>query len=159
MDSLGAFHPAIVHTPVALIIIGAGFELVGRALHREWWRKAAFAMLIVGVLGAGLATLSGHAAGEAAEHQGLAKHAIEEHEEVAQLALWLGVAAVLTRAVAERLAAARLAVASLALVLHLATATAVGIAGFRGGQLVFEHGVGVKSSTAPAPGSEEHERS
>ena len=50
----------------------------------------------------------------------------------------------LTRALAGRLGAARTAVAGLALLLHLAAATTVGIAGYRGGHLVFEHGAGVK---------------
>jgi len=144
MEALAPFHPAIVHTPIALIIVGAAFELLGRALDWDWWRKAAFAMLVVGVLGAGLAVLSGRAAEEGAERQGVAKHAIHEHEETAQLALWLGLGAVVTRAVAGRLAAVRTAVAGLALLLHLAAAVAVGIAGFRGGMLVFEHGAGVK---------------
>jgi uncharacterized membrane protein len=144
MDALAPFHPAVVHAPIALIIAGFVFELVGRALDREWWRKAAFAMLVVGVLGAGAAVLSGRAAEEGAERQGVARHAIHEHEEIAQLSLWLGLGAVLTRAVAGRLVALRAAVASLALVLHLAAAVAVGIAGFRGGVLVFEQGAGVK---------------
>lgn len=144
MEALAPFHPAIVHAPIALIIVGAVFELMGRALDGEWWRKAAFAMLIVGVLGAGLAVLSGNEAGERAEHQGVAEKAVDAHEEVATLALWLGLGAVVTRAVAGRLGAGRAAVAGLALLLHLGAATAVGIAGFRGGRLVFEHGAGVK---------------
>ncbi len=144
MEALAPFHPAIVHTPIALIIVGAVFELAGRALDSEWWRKAAFAMLVVGVLGAGLAVLSGRAAEEGVERQGVAKHAIHEHEEMAQLALWLGLGAVVTRAVAGRLGAVRAAVAGLALLLHVAAAITVGIAGFRGGSLVFEHGAGVK---------------
>ena len=145
MNALAPFHPAIVHTPIALIIVGALFELVGRALDSEWWRKAAFAMLIVGVVGAGVAVLSGRAAEEGAEDQGVAKHAIHEHEEIAQLTLWLGLAAVVTRALAGRVGSARAVVAGLALLLHLATATTVGIAGYRGGLLVFEHGAGVKT--------------
>jgi uncharacterized membrane protein len=146
MEALAPFHPAIVHTPIALIIVGAVFELIGRALDSEWWRKAAFAMLIVGVLGAALAVLSGNEAGEHAEHQGVSEKAVDEHEEIATIALWLGFGAVVTRAVAGRLGAARAAVAGLALLLHLAAATTVGIAGYRGGRLVFEHGAGVKVS-------------
>ena len=145
MDALAPFHPAIVHTPVALIIVGAAFELAGRALDREWWRKAAFAMLVVGVLGASLAVLSGRAAEEGVEEQGVSKEAIHEHEEMALLTLWLGLGAVVTRAVAGRLGAVRPLVAGLALLLHLAAATTVGIAGYRGGLLVFEHGAGVKT--------------
>jgi uncharacterized membrane protein len=146
MEALAPFHPAIVHTPIALIIVGAVFELVGRALDSEWWRKAAFAMLIVGVMGAALAVLSGDAAGEHAEHQGVSEQAVDEHEEIAKLTLWLGLGAVVARALAGRAGAARAAVAGLALLLHLAAATTVGIAGFRGGRLVFEHGAGVKVS-------------
>ena len=146
VEALAPFHPAIVHTPIALIIVGALFELVGRALDSEWWRKAAFAMLIVGVLGAVVAVSSGGPAGDRAEHQGVSEQAVDAHEDIAKISLWLGLAAVLTRAVAGRLGAARAAVAALALLLHLATATTVGIAGYRGGKLVFEHGAGVKVS-------------
>jgi uncharacterized membrane protein len=132
IEALAPFHPAIVHTPIALIIFGAVFELMGRALDNEWWRKAAFAMLIVGVLGAFLAVSSGGPAGD--------------HEEIAKISLWLGIAAVLTRALAGRMGAARAAVGALALLLHLGAATTVGIAGYRGGRLVFEHGAGVRVS-------------
>ena len=146
VEALAPFHPAIVHTPIALIIVGAVFELIGRATDSEWWRKAAFAMLIVGVLAAVLAVMSGGPAGDRAEHQGVSEQAVDAHEEMAQLTLWLGIAAVLARAVAGRLGSARAAVAGLALLLHLAAATTVGFAGSRGGTLVFEHGAGVKVS-------------
>lgn len=162
MDSLGPFHPAIVHTPIALIIVGAVFELAGHALDREWLRKAAFAMLVVGVLGAGFAVLSGRAAEELVERQPIPKEAVHEHEEIAQISWWVGLAAVVTRAIAGRAGAARAAVAGLALLLHLAAAATVGIAGFRGGELVFEHGAGVRASaagTAVPHGDDEGRRS
>lgn len=149
MEALAPFHPAIVHAPIALIIVGAAFELAGRALDREWWRKAAFAMLVVGVLGAALAVLSGRAAEEGVEHQGIASGATHEHEEVAQLSLWLGVGAVAARALAGRIGALRGVLAGLGLLLHIAAAVAVGIAGYRGGILVFEHGAGVRVDGVP----------
>jgi uncharacterized membrane protein len=159
VEALAPFHPAIVHTPIALIIVGAVFELVGRALDNEWWRKAAFAMLIVGVLGAVLAVSSGGPAGDRAEHQGVSEQAVDAHEEIAKISLWLGIAAVLARAVAGRMGAARAAVGALALLLHLGAATTVGIAGYRGGKLVFEHGAGVKVSgkLLAVPEGEKHE--
>ena len=144
MEFAGAFHPQIVHTPVALIIIAALFELIGRATDIEWWRKAAFAMLVVGVLGAGAAVLSGREAGEAAEHQGVAESAVDAHEDIAIATLWIGIAAVLARALAGRAGRAKAAVGLLALGLHLAAAVTVGIAGYRGGKLVYEHGANVK---------------
>jgi uncharacterized membrane protein len=148
MSSL-PLHPLIVHTPVALLIVSALFELVGRATDVAWWRKAAFAMLIVGVLGAAAAVLTGGPAGDAAEKLGVPEPAVDAHEEMAQVTLWVGVAAVLARAVAGRMGAARGAMATLGLLLHLAAAVTVGVTGFRGGKLVFDHGAGVRVNGQP----------
>jgi uncharacterized membrane protein len=168
MGFLAQFHPQIVHGPIALIIVAALFELVGRFVGLDWWRKAAFALLILGVLGAGLAVLSGRVAGEAAEHQGVPEQAVDRHEEMAILTLWLGIGAVVARAVAGRSGPARPVVSGLALALHLATCVTVGVAAHRGGALVFEHGARVRVNGRPVvtpqpkaeAGSEaaEHER-
>jgi len=143
-------HPVIAHTPIALIIFSLLFELVGRFTDVDWWRKAAFAMLVIGVLGAGAAVLTGNASEEAAERQGVPEAPIEEHQEAGLLTLWLGVAAVLARALAARQGPARGAISALALVAHLLTAGAVGVAGYRGGHLVYEHGAGVKATVGTA---------
>ncbi len=148
-ELLAPFHPQIVHGPIALIVAGALFELVGRALDAEWWRKAAFAMLIVGVLGASAAVISGLGAGAAAEKQGVAEEAVDLHESAALLALWLGIAAVVTRAIAGRTGRAKAAVGGVALVLHLVTAVTVGVAAHYGGHLVYEHGAKVKVNGQP----------
>lgn len=159
MEFLAPFHPQLVHFPIALIIVGLLFEVVGRLTDLDWWRKAAFAMLILGVLGAGAAVLSGDEAGEKAEHAGVAEAPIDAHEDVAKLTLWLGIAAVVARAVAGRTGSARAAVGALALLLHVATAGALVLTGFRGGKLVYEHGANVKVSgaavTHAAPGEPE----
>jgi uncharacterized membrane protein len=137
-------HPLVVHTPIALIILSALFELAGRAFDGAWWRKAAFAMLIVGVLGASVAVLTGNGAGEAAEKQGVPGQAVDSHEEMGLLTLWIGIGAVLARALAARPGPLRGGMGALALALHLTCAVTVGIAGYRGGKLVFDHGAGVK---------------
>lgn len=155
MDLPIPLHPVIVHTPIALIVFSLLFELVGRFTDVEWWRKAAFAMLVIGVLGAGAAVLSGNAAEEAAERQGVPEEPIESHEAAGTLTLWLGVAAVLARWLAARTGPARGAISLLALVAHLLTAGAVGVAGYRGGHLVYEHGAGVKA-TAGTPAEHSH---
>ena len=143
-------HPIVVHTPIVLIIVSVVFELIGRATDGAWWRKAAFAMLIVGVLGADVAVITGDEAGEAAEKHGVPEQAVDAHEEIAKWTLWIGIAAVLTRAAAGRAGAARGAVATLGLLLHLTAAVTVGIAAYRGGMLVYEHGAAVKKLSRPA---------
>ena len=143
-------HPVVVHAPVALLIVSAVFELIGRATDGAWWRKAAFAMLIVGVLGAGVAVITGNEAGEAAEKQGVPEQAVDAHEDIAKWTLWIGIAAVLVRAAAGRAGAARGAVSSLGLLLHLTAAVTVSLAGYRGGKLVYEHGAAVQKLSQPA---------
>lgn len=149
-------HPLIVHTPLVMIIFSLLFDLVGRALDADWWRKAGLAMLVIGVLGAGAAVLTGRMAGDAAEHQGVAEHAVDEHEESGYWALGMAAAALVFRLAAIPKTGARGAISLLALLLQLVAAAAVTMAGYRGGMLVYEHGAGVKvhghavSSDGPA---------
>jgi uncharacterized membrane protein len=144
MSGMPPLHPILVHLPVTLILVSLLFEIVGRMVDAAWWRKAAFAMLIAGTLGAWAAVLTGEKAGDAAEHQGVDEHAVDAHRVAGKLTLWLGIGAVVLRALAGRAGRARAAVAALALALHLAAAIAVGVAGYRGGRLVFDHGAGVR---------------
>jgi len=136
-------HPLIVHAPVTLLILSLFFELAGRALDADWWRRAAFALLVMGALGAAAAVVTGTAAGAAAEKQGVAEQPIDRHENAGKLTLALAVAAVVVRAVAARSGGSRGPVSTVALVLQLAAAIMVGVTGYRGGRLVFEHGAGV----------------
>lgn len=70
----------------------------------------------------------------------------------------------LARALEARAGKATPVVSGLALALHLAAAIAVGVAGFRGGRLVFEHGGGVRvhdplvPSDGPPREEGEHEK-
>lgn len=137
-------HPIIVHTPIALLICSVLFELVGRALDADWWRRGAVALLVFGTIGAAAAVITGDAAGDAAERQGVADQPLEQHEDAGKLTLALAAGAVVVRALATRAGSARGAVTTLALVLQLAAAVMVGITGFRGGRLVYEHGAGVR---------------
>ena len=57
--TLPPIHPLVVHTPIAMLIVSFFFDLVGRATDVGWWRKAAFAMLVVGAIGAWAAVWTG----------------------------------------------------------------------------------------------------
>ena len=155
MDLGVPLHPLVVHGPIVLIVMGALFELTGRALDLEWWRKAAFAMLVLGTLAAFAAVLTGNDAESAAEKQGVPEEAIEAHESLANPVPWVALAAVLARALAGRAGALRGVLAGLGLVLHLGAAVLVGLAAHRGGVLVYQHGAGVRP-VASSPAS--HDR-
>ncbi len=168
MEFLAPFHPQITHAPIVLLIVGLLFEIVGRLTDLDWWRKAAFVLLALGVLGAGAALLSGGPAGDAAEDHGVPGAVVDAHERAADLTFYLGIAALVLRAAAAVSRRARAAAASLALVLWIATAVMVGVTGHRGGKLVFDYGAAVRvkgrfvsapaktpaagGPTAPAPG-------
>jgi uncharacterized membrane protein len=145
MEALGPFHPQIVHFPVALLLVSVVLSLAGRALDREWLRRAGTSLLVLGFLGAVAATLSGDAAHETPEDvQGVPEAAIEAHEDMAKVAMFLAGGAVVALGLAGRVRAASGALSALALLLQLAAAVAVGVAGHRGGALVYEHGANVR---------------
>lgn len=146
-----------------LIIVGFVFEIAGRLLDRDWCRKAAFAMLVLGVLAAFLAVQSGEAASDGVEKQGVPEQTVDAHGNLGKLALWFGLGAVVARALGGRMGPVRGAVTWLGLALHLVAAVTVGLAAHRGGQLIFEHGAGVKlhgrllqEGPAPVERGEEH---
>lgn len=146
MDALGQFHPQIVHTPVALLVFSAFFAIVGRLFDREWVRRAAMLLLVFGFLGAFAAVQSGQPAHRVPEHdQGVPEEAIDTHAQAGRLTMWVAGAALVAYGASARLpGGAAGAVAGLALVLQIAAAVFVGITGFRGGKLTYEHGANVR---------------
>jgi uncharacterized membrane protein len=160
IDKLAPLHPQITHGPVVLLIIGALFEIVGRLLDRDWMRKAAFAMLVLGVLGAWLSVASGGPAGDMAEHrQGVPGAALDAHEDMAIITFWLGLGALVVQAVAGLFGSARGGIGVFGMLLYVAAAVTVGIAAHRGGKLVFDHAANVRlhGQLIQVGPSEEHE--
>lgn len=144
-------HPLVVHVPVALLVLSPLFELVGRTLDAAWWRNAALTLLLIGVMGAAAAVVTGSRAGATAERHGVPEQAVDAHERMAYATLWLGLAAAVAYGIAARVRRARAVVSALALLLQLAAAVTVGIAGHRGGVLVYQHGAAVEGYRQPAP--------
>jgi len=145
MDALGPLHPVIVHTPVALLVFSAFFAIVGRLFDRDWVRKASVLLLVFGFLGAFAAVRSGAVAHRVPEHrQGVPEEAIDDHAEMGRYTLYVSGAAIVVFALATRLSgSAAAAVSAIALLLQIAAAVLVGITGYRGGRLVYEHGANV----------------
>ncbi len=148
MEVLAQFHPQLVHTPIALIIFSALFMIVGRLADVGWWRKAAIAMLLVGFVGGWVALKSGEGAGDHAEDQGVPERAVDAHEDMARITLWLAGGALVLLGAAARVRPAAGALNTLALLLQIGAAVAVGVTGHRGGILVYEHGANVKTGGA-----------
>ena len=148
-------HPAIVHFPIVLILIGTLVAMVA-AIFRRWrlpW--LATALLVAGAAGAALAVRTGSQQAEmVGEISDRAEVILDQHEEWGEL----------TRNIA--ITAAILALASAALTrfskvshgLGIATAIVAGAAayavaetGHYGGQLVYKHCVGINIAAGNNP--------
>ncbi len=143
-------HPLIVHFPVVLVIISFLFDLVGRATDGPWWRKAALALLVIAVVAGVAGILTGEQAADHAEKvQRIAEHTVDSHGDLAKLAIWLAGGALIARLAEVGMGAMRGLVSVIALLLQLASAVAIGVAGHRGGMLVYRHGAGVSVGDQP----------
>lgn len=160
MEVLGQFHPQIVHMPIVLLIFSALFALLGWLFDRDWLRKTAMVMLVIGALGAFVAMRSGFYAHDVPEHeQGVPEEAIDEHAAKALITFRLALAALLAYGIATRLKGnAKTAVNVLGLALQVFAAVGVGFTGKEGGELVYRYGANVKvdGKLVKNPGADEH---
>jgi uncharacterized membrane protein len=137
-------HPAAVHFPIALLPMAFLLEAVGHFAKRDELRKAAIWLLVVGVMAAWLAVLTGYLAQEYAsqtvrESRGL--ELLQLHSKMAYFvtALWSGLLLgriYLERPETERWRTLWLAFAFLGCLLIFFTA-------YLGGRMVYEFGAGV----------------
>lgn len=147
-------HAALNDLPAALLIGAVFFDLLAAATRREGFRIASFWTLMLGVVGAGAAVLSGLQAEDHIAHGEAVHRVMETHEELALITL--GVFAVLAvwRIVRER----RMGGTERTIVLA-ASLGGVGVliaTAVFGGRLVFDHAAGIPTEVLQ---SETHERS
>jgi len=148
--TLTALHPAVVHFPVGLLLTAAAFDAGCLVFRRYLWLdRTAAALMTIGGITLGAAYLTGERAAEAAAPvTGIAQGVLADHEDLALLTLWAWSGAVVLRLFVTwlgrddlevQLGIFRLA----ALVLVFGAAALLVLTAFHGGQLVFNHGIGV----------------
>jgi uncharacterized membrane protein len=146
-------HPAVVHFPIVLVLLGAAVTIAALVRPRGQWPRWAAVLLVLGAAGAGAAYWSGE---QGKELVGLlspaAESLLDQHEDTAKLTLITAIiAAVLSVA---GLAATRWPTTAKALrfataVAGLSAAALVGLTGHRGGMMVYHHAVGVEQPVSP----------
>jgi uncharacterized membrane protein len=139
-------HPMAVHLPIGLLLLYPFLELGAALARRRAVEVVALSVLGVAVVASLVASTSGDAAYDAAIDAGYEHGVLEPHEELAELVPWLLIL----------LFAARLYLA-----LKTSFGAWVGVAlgagmvafiirvGATGGELVYEHGVGVRPGAGP----------
>jgi uncharacterized membrane protein len=146
-------HAALNDLPTALLVTAVLFDLLASSTRRVIFRQVAFWTLMVGVLGAGAAVVSGLQAEEHIAHGEAVHQLMETHEELALITLGVFAVLALWRMVREkRMASTERAVVVALSVGGLGLVVATGV---YGGKLVFEHAAGIPS---PVLEAELHER-
>jgi len=145
-----SLHPTVVHFPIALLLTAALFDAVCLVFRRFLWLdRAGAALMTLGGIGVGAAYLTGGRAAEtAAPVMGVAQGVLADHQDLALLTLYASGAAIALRLFVTYLGRHDLEVQLgifrlAALVLVFAAAALLVLTAFHGGQLVYDHGIGV----------------
>lgn len=134
-------HPLVVHFPIALIVVSAGLEAT-RAVSGSPTIGTVRTLMWIALVGVVAAYWTGH---EEFEAIGVVSPQIESalgaHENAAKGVLWSFPIAILLLELGIRAPAARWPIWGFRIVLGIALSL-VALAGLRGGELVYTHGIG-----------------
>lgn len=147
MNFLASLHPQVVHFPIAFFLGYALLEIIGVIFKKDFFSKAAYLFLFLGVLGAFAAVFTGNSAVDAAKALSkkgvhIAFGAIEDHEDMANLTMWFftGLLVLRTYFVLKKKFTGKIKL--LFVLLALLGSFFVYRTGQLGGRLVYKHGIG-----------------
>ena len=152
------FHLVLVHIPIVLTPLAAAILLLNLWRATEAVQKTALMILFVSALSAGAAYLTGEGAEEIVEHlPGILERNIENHEEAAEVSLWLCIVTGLLSAVAVFCfsAAKRFFLLPLATALACFTSISLTYTAYLGGQIRHPEAYDAATSSAQ-PGVPAH---
>lgn len=151
-------HPALVHFPVVLILLGAVLAVLAVPLRRVWLTRSVALVLAWAAVGSLAAAWSGEEDEDAAEHAGAVVESVfEQHEEWGErtrnAAILAALAAGCAAVMFSRMPRGGRGLSAITAAIALAASWCVVEAGHYGGLLVYQHGVGMKSpGEVPDPG-------
>lgn len=149
MEFLAQLHPKIVHFPVAFLSIYALLEITGVLSKKEFFKKAAYLFLFLGVLSAVAAVISGNQASDIAsnwEDKGavIPFGLISQHEEFATITLWYFTGLLVLRTFLVLKKKYTGMIQYIFIVLAIVGGYLIYETGDLGGKLVYDHGVGTE---------------
>lgn len=149
MDIPLHLHPMLVHFPIALLITSVLFDAVGTAFKRDGLREGALWLLVLGFLGGIGSVVSGVMVEEIAEKAGIAEALIERHETWAFVTMGIfGLLLVGRLFLRNQFARATMTAYFVVAAIGLGT---LSVTGYFGGNLVYEHGAGVRQAAQSLP--------
>lgn len=145
-------HPAVVHFPIVLLLLGTLVALPAAVTPRWHLRWIAAALLAIGAIGALIASATGEQDGEAIEHQPQVSALLDQHEDWAErtqgFSIGAGTLAVIAAAATLRWPRAARGLGLAGAAIAVTASFCVFQTGHYGGQLVYRHGASV--NLAPA---------
>lgn len=140
-------HGALVHFPIAFIVGGFLLELFALLADRQWMARASLILLLLGTICGSAAIFTGQRAAEDLLLDKPLESIIETHEDMAYAAtITAGIAVILKLILMAKDVKGRKAYVVPLLLAALATGFVLN-GGRLGGEMVYQHGAGVKSST------------
>jgi uncharacterized membrane protein len=136
-------HPAIVHFPIALVVVSLLFDLLGRWFNKESLRGAAFWCLIGALLGGAAAAASGY--------YDYSRDALGDTSRYVQFHMYVGwvlVACVITLTIWRwRIFAGAITTPIAYLIAAIMVAGLTLFQGWYGGEMVYSQGAGVAAAS------------
>lgn len=142
------WHPLLVHYPVALWPAAVVVDLAAWIRRRPSWHGWAYALQAAATLGALAAVVSGNAAAAPLRADSALVAPLGRHEDVATLALFYCLGAVLLRLPLHLQGRVGRRGAVLWIAASLGAAALVLLAAYYGGHLVYDHGAGVRRAAS-----------
>ncbi len=149
MEFLAGLHPKIVHFPIALFITYAFFETAGVVFKKEFLTKAAFILIISGIVTGIFALITGnqaYALADVWEQQGatIPFKAMQDHQDYATITIFYFTSLLLLRiyfVIKKNFNGIK---KYLVVLLAIIGCYFVFMTGDYGGKLVYKHGVGTE---------------
>ena len=89
MEFLAGLHPKVVHFPIALLLTYALCEMIGVIFKKDFFSKTAHLLLLLGVIGALFAVLTGNQAFSEFHNWTIpGKELFDHHQTFANLSVW-----------------------------------------------------------------------
>jgi uncharacterized membrane protein len=134
-------HPKLNHFPIALIFLAVLFEILFIWKKEDFYRRASVWMVYLGIMAAIIAAASGLLASDTLGHNSLGHDMVHDHRNIMLTAtgIW-AIVAILLRFTKFQTGKGRLVVLPLLIVVASLMTYGASV----GGEMVFEHGTGVR---------------
>lgn len=135
-------HALLIHFPIALLFVGYFSEIIGLISKNQFFKNVSLYLLVLGVLGAIAAYISGSYAGNSIESSAL-KIPVELHKQAALITLLLAIVTILFMYFIYYFKKNNPLTNWMAFILFTLLISSITFTGYLGGQLVYSQGAGV----------------